>query len=160
MSKFFTILCLILCCTSLSRASDIKSSLKQRRPAIDTLLLNQKVVEGADGFVKAHKDSKVSLSQKEQDLLLEENKDRKTLFSEMAERDSTIKDLNMAGGKFARQYIASYKKGVLRENPANQLVYDHWPPEIKSTEDLITEFFERLDSSELTLKQWVESNDK
>lgn len=158
MSKILSILCLVLCCTSFSGASDMLSSLRQRRSDIDALLLKQKAVEGADGFVKANKDATKNLNQRELDLLVEENKDRKVLFSKMAERDSAIKDFNEAGKKFALKYIESYKKGVLRENPANQLVYHHWPPEVESAGGLISEFFETLDSRELELKQSVETN--
>ena len=51
MNKILLILCLVFCSSSFSGASDILSSLKQRRSHIDALLLKQKAVECTDRYL-------------------------------------------------------------------------------------------------------------
>jgi len=156
MNKIHVILGLFFCCASLLYGADRLSSMQQRRSDIDVLLLKQKVIEGADGFLRANKNTKKGLSQKDVGLITQENNDRRSAFIQIAADDATVKDVNDAGQKFALKYIGFYKKGVLRENPANQIIYDNWPPEIKSAEELINKFFGVLDSEESKLMESVE----
>jgi len=158
MNRILTVLSIFLCLSIGQVSAGVLSSLSQRRPQVDQLLLNQKAIEGANGYLRENGDSKKSVSPKDRQLIEAENKDRRDLFGKMAKNDSQIKDGNHAGKQLALKYIGLYKNGVLRENPSNKLIYDSWPPEVKSVEALLTEFFQPLDTLESQMRASVESH--
>ena len=121
---------------------------QDRQGDVDRLLLDHRVFESADGYLRPNEYIREPLSSMEKELMAAENSERSKLYEWMAVQIGDGSTADGIGKERAERYLGRLKAGILRQDPETGEIFDSWPPVRRSAEQILNILFTELDAKE------------